>query len=498
MKPKKMLALTGYKKIVCGVIVLLSVDLLWVVSAELSEYIFNDRNYDKPFFSAYFKNSLFSFCLLGFFFMKRWQYQCGDCIASENINAKKLLKEVERVVKVKPSRRQGLSTSGEVSRASTPIQSGEYFAGQQYENVTDDESSIAPSEDYTVVNHKVTFSKTREVRSLSKKHSEAQILARMSQSSVEVLQEILQDLSKYYPLGKTLKLSFFVCILWVGGGLMYQEALARTSAAVTNILSSSSSIFTLLFAALFPSSVADRFTVSKLLAVLVSFSGIFIICWTDPNRKEAHLNPGDLYAILGAVFYGMYLVLIKRKVRESEYLDMPLFFGFLGLFTLLIFWPGFFILHYSKQEIFELPPDKKTWGFLILNGIIGTVISEMLWLYGCFLTSSLMATLSLGLVIPLSMIWDFFFKKITFSWLFFVGLIPVFLSFVSVSILTHYSEWDPVRSLFVKLFSPCCTLKREEEETEKLLDEEQVECSRSRNGSITSLDEYGSVLSLDK
>ena len=69
---------------------------------------------------------------------------------------------------------------------------------------------------------------------------------------------------------------------------------------------------------------------------------------------------------------------------------------------------------------------------------------------------------------------------------------------MSVSILTHYSEWDPVRSLFVKLFSPCCTLKREEEETEKLLDEEQVECSRSRNGSITSLDEYGSVLSLDK
>ena len=61
MKPKEMLALTGYKKIVCGVIVLLSVDLLWVVSAELSEYIFNDRNYDKPFFSAYFKNSYLAF-----------------------------------------------------------------------------------------------------------------------------------------------------------------------------------------------------------------------------------------------------------------------------------------------------------------------------------------------------------------------------------------------------------------------------------------------------
>ena len=54
--------------------------------------------------------------------------------------------------------------------------------------------------------------------------------------------------------------------------------------------------------------------------------------------------------------------------------------GFVGLFTMILLWPGFFIVHFAKAEIFEWP-DKIQWIFLVINGVIGTVVSELLWLW---------------------------------------------------------------------------------------------------------------------
>jgi len=184
---------------------------------------------------------------------------------------------------------------------------------------------------------------------------------------------------------------------------------------------------------------------------LVSFGGVFIICWTDPNRDTpTSFNIGDIFALLGAIFYACYLVLVRRKVGDEANLDIPLFLGFVGLFGLLLFWPGFFVLHYTGVETFELPADTKTWMFILLNGIIGTALSELLWLWGCFLTSSLLATLALGFVSPMTLMWDLLglsSAKVKFSNLFFVGTVPIIVSFVVVSVLTHYGDWDPIRDL---------------------------------------------------
>ena len=54
----------------------------------------------------------------------------------------------------------------------------------------------------------------------------------------------------------------------------------------------------------------------------------------------------------------------------------------------MFLWPGLIVLHVTQKETFELPSSRQ-WEFLIVNGIIGTVLSELLWLWGCFLTSSL-------------------------------------------------------------------------------------------------------------
>ena len=427
-----------------GIIVLLVVDLLWVGSAELSDYIFKENDYNKPFFTSYFKTSSFVVYLFGLLFVKNWQYQLKQCVA-KGPPTNKMLKEVDRVSQA--PRNNGFVRSAiscETSTASTPG----YITPPRYENMTDDEISLNGEQE----NRKVTFNDVREVRSLAKRHSEAQILSRMSHNSVEELKNLLLVLNEKLPLKETVKLSIYFVVLWTFATLAYQAALAKTSASVTNILSATSGIFTLCFAACFPSSIGDRFNVSKLIGALISFGGIFIVCWTDPNRGSSTINIGDLYAIVGAILYAGYLVLIRKKVGDDRQLDMPLFFGFVGLFGALIFWPGFFILHYTNVEKFELPPDGKTWLLLILNAAVGTLLSELLWLWGCFLTSSLMATLSLGLVAPLSMAFDMVVHKVQFSYLFFVGVVPILISFIFVSLLTHFEGYDPVADCLRKIF----------------------------------------------
>lgn len=55
--------------------------------------------------------------------------------------------------------------------------------------------------------------------------------------------------------------------------------------------------------------------------------------------------------------------------------------GLVGLFNFILLWPGFFILNYWKVEQFKLPPEPTVWGYITLNALIGTVLSEALWLW---------------------------------------------------------------------------------------------------------------------
>lgn len=98
--------------------------------------------------------------------------------------------------------------------------------------------------------------------------------------------------------------------------------------------------------------------------------------------------------------------------------------------------------------------------YIVINGLIGTVLSEFLWLWGCFLTSSLIGTLALSLTIPLSILADMCLQKVQFSWVFFAGAIPVFLSFFIVTLLCHYNNWDPVMIGIRRIFAFICRKHR--------------------------------------
>ena len=61
--------------------------------------------------------------------------------------------------------------------------------------------------------------------------------------------------------------------------------------------------------------------------------------------------------------------------------------------------------------------------------------------------TSLVATLSISLTVPLSILADILWKEKRYGPLFFAGAVPMFCSYFIVALLTHFEDWDPLLDL---------------------------------------------------
>eukprot|EP01130_Rhizamoeba_saxonica_P004774 TRINITY_DN1941_c0_g1_i1.p2 TRINITY_DN1941_c0_g1~~TRINITY_DN1941_c0_g1_i1.p2 ORF type:complete len:180 (-),score=23.37 TRINITY_DN1941_c0_g1_i1:60-599(-) len=148
---------------------------------------------------------------------------------------------------------------------------------------------------------------------------------------------------------------------------------------------------------------------------------------------------GDILAILGAISCGIYSILIVKLIPNEKAVPMPMFFGFVGLFNLLLFWPVLVVFHYLNIEPFELP-SLTIIGMLALNGVFGTVLSDLLWGFAVLLTSPLITTLGISLTIPLALVVDIFLNDKHFVGAYFVGSVLVVLGFFVVNVSTRERE----------------------------------------------------------
>jgi len=163
---------------------------------------------------------------------------------------------------------------------------------------------------------------------------------------------------------------FFIANYFVAACLEY------TSVGSATILSSTTSIFTLVFAALWG---VEVFKIKNLVGVLCSFSGVVLIALVDlskenndanrgsfPHKSSAQIAMGNAMALGSAIVYGIYAVLVKWRVGNEDRVDMLTVFGFVGLFSVVLIWPGFFILHWTGFERFQLPPSRTIWTIVIV------------------------------------------------------------------------------------------------------------------------------------
>lgn len=160
-------------------------------------------------------------------------------------------------------------------------------------------------------------------------------------------------------LHETAVLSFEFCMLWFLANYFSSACLEYTSVASVTILTSTSSVWTLIFCSLFG---IERFSTPKLLGVGASLVGVILISTVDmsgtsdedrgsfPHKTTAQIAIGDSMAFLSAVIYGIYVTVMKRRVPNEDKVDMQLFFGLVGVFNLMLLWPLFFILHWTGLE----------------------------------------------------------------------------------------------------------------------------------------------------
>jgi len=114
-----------------------------------------------------------------------------------------------------------------------------------------------------------------------------------------------------------------------------------------------------------------------------SFLGVIIVSLSDSESNQlagpashpklhwagadSRATLGDMLALISALFYAMYVIILKVRIKSESRIDMQLFFGFVGLFNILTCWPLGLILHLTGVEIFELPPSRKAITAVLVN-----------------------------------------------------------------------------------------------------------------------------------
>jgi len=433
------------QRLALGLLTLLLVDVIWVASSELTEYIFKSQNYNKPFFSTYLKTSLFMLYLPGFLIYKPWREQCQVGIQLRRVRDKKR-DEGYRAITADSDTDQERSddmldcdSEQEEDGMSRSLSEPTFLPIRSSDNKSSAEGTDSEADSGS---RKVRFSRVAEVRSMSASEAIHANLARLSYAASLRAAAALQRAANRLTVAETAQLALSFSLLWFAGNYSYQAALAYTEAGIVNVLSASSCLFTLILSAIFPSTQLDKLSLTKVVAVLFTVCGVVLVSYSDLKLEDG-FPLGSLWTLSGSIFYSSYIVFLRRKIDHEDKLDVPMFFGFVGLFSFLFLWPLFFVLHFTNHEHFDLP-DKQQMIALLINGIVGTVLSELLWLFGCFYTSSLIATLSISLTIPLTTFADVLIKNVEYDQLFYVGSIPMFVSFFIVAMVSHWNNWDPM------------------------------------------------------
>lgn len=372
--PEKLL-LTS-QKWALGLANLAAVILFWVLSSFLVSDLFETNIYRKPYFITWINTSCFAFYLIPYF-----KYNCTSIpdfieLLKEDYNLSRYSRLVDVELRAEPLREYGASRDGSPD---TQLD----LEAETSKDLEDEE--VGPWE--------------------------------------------------------TVTLSLQFIVLWFSANLVTNASLSFTSVASQTILLSTSSFFTLLFGYLFS---IEKINLNKIVGIVITFAGVVIVTKIDSSSDSlpTGLTPliaflGNMLALSGALIYGAYTILLKHKITKPDsfkerILNTHLFFGFVGVYCLIMMWPFLIVLHFTGIETFELPNTSHVLLLLLINAVI-TFISDFCWCKAVLLTSPLTVTVGLSLTIPIAMVGDWLFKGFHINLWYLFGAFIVSLGFLVIN-----------------------------------------------------------------
>merc|ERR1712224_1129238 len=142
-----------------------------------------------------------------------------------------------------------------------------------------------------------------------------------------------------------------------------------TSVASNTILSTMSGPFSLLLSRCLLDTQMSPWNVG---GVLITLLGAVFIGYLDGHNDDDHDKGtvwGDALALVSALIYGVYVTIIKYRIHDESAVNMPLFFGLLGMINFLSLWPFLILLDVMEWEHFVWPKGDVL-SLLTLNGLI--------------------------------------------------------------------------------------------------------------------------------
>ena len=200
-----------------------------------------------------------------------------------------------------------------------------------------------------------------------------------------------------------------VAPVWFISNYAFNASLRYTSITSSTVLASTGSVFTFLFALLWRD---EHFSVLKLLGVGLGMMGSILTGLHDVHGSSTRMRFlaadndhglwGDALALLSAVGYGVYAVMIRVFCPKDESLmSMQQFLGFIGLYNMVALSPIAL-----WQSIRTAAISALVLASLIVKGLLDNVLSDYLWARAVVLTSATVASVGLGLTIPLAFLSD--------------------------------------------------------------------------------------------
>jgi solute carrier family 35 protein F5 len=415
---KKMTAKTASYSL--GLFFIFLVAVIWSVSSVVVQYLYTDQHFDSPFLITYIGTSLFILLLPSRLLWER-RHQCG----------------VEEADKI-------------------PWRTGEHNAYQQI----DTSESVSSVQIDANVN--------------------------INASSIQI-----------WSHEQHAKVALKIAPVWFVANWAYNASLAYTSITSSTVLASTGSLFTFLFAVLYGD---EAFTLFKFMGVAMGVTGSiltglhdasFSLDDMDTNATTAMTNAtltnsllrtasshagmpshisqqdpwdghamwGDALGLLSAVGYGAYAVMIRIWCPHDERkMSMQLLLGYIGLFNASCLLPIciYVLLLPSSSHASASGDDDDattgttvqqgtlTWlifGYLVADGFFDNVLSDYLWARAVVLTSATVATVGLGLTIPLAFASDWVMGHANvLSVQSAVGALAVLAGFILVNIGTKEEE----------------------------------------------------------